>query len=134
MTVEQEGREAAERTLKPMLAEVIQEAAHLAFLRSVELTPEQRERAEQDIFAIPAAAMADMDPMAFCQNLACVLLGTGGWFLPDSQGGEVYTGNATAREVFDLSFVRPDRDFGSEMAWDVLRMMDRAEEGDDSDA
>lgn len=125
--------EHVELTLKPMLAECIQEAVKLALIdscwpvdeatgeeREDSWTPEEREAMRRDIHALPSSALATMDPGALARNVGVKLLGLGGWFLPDPAGGDpVYTGNATTREVFDLSFERPDRDAGAEMAFDL---------------
>lgn len=122
------------RTMKPMLAECIHQAVHLALIDSVLpdenadgetfeeraglWTEEQQNAMESDIYAIPSEAIAKMDPGALCQNIACRLLGTGGWMLP-TPDGPMYTGNATASEVFEASFDRPDRDHVAEVAFDM---------------
>jgi hypothetical protein len=117
-----------------MLAACIQEAVHLALIDSVGpeadpkaeslerragvWTPEERAAMEADIYAIPPEAIARMSPMALAQNVACRLLGTGGWELP-TPNGPMYTGNATTSEVFEASFDRPDRDHVAELAFDL---------------
>jgi hypothetical protein len=122
------------RTLKPMLAECIKEAVHLALIDSVlpeadpeadsfegrngVWTPEERRAMEQDVHAIPSAAIARMSPDALARNVAVRLLGIGGWELP-TPNGPMYTGNATTAEVFQASFERPDRSQIAELAFDM---------------
>lgn len=131
------------RSLKPLMAEVIREAVHLALIDSAipdgadddggsrMWTEAELEAMHHDIYAIPSEALARMDPGALARNVAVRLLGTGGWSLMNGDE-EVYTGNATAQEIWDLSIARPSRSHIDEMAMDVTEMMRRAhEEADD---
>jgi len=110
-----------QRSMKPLLALAIREALHLALIDSAtpprsdhadigDWTPEQVAAMRSDIHAIPL----DFDPEALAQNLACRLLGTGGWSL-----GDLYSPNATPQEVFDHSIDRPHRDAITEMVIDL---------------
>jgi len=81
-------------------------------------TEEERKAWEFDIYAIPDEALTRMDLGALARNVACRLLGTGGWELPTPHG-PMYAGNATTTEVFEASFERPDRDHVAEIAFDM---------------
>ena len=125
-----------ERTLKPMLSACIEQALHLALIdcatppqnpdgETIEekaglWTDEQRAKLEEDIYAIPAEALAGMDARALAQRLSHYLLGPGGWVLP-TPNGPLYTGNATTSEVFEATFDRSDRDHTAEVAFDLLQ-------------
>lgn len=125
--------EHVELALKPMLAECIQEGVKLALIdscwpvdestgedRATSWTDEERAAFRRDIHSMPSSAISNMDPQALAQNVSVKLLGTGGWFLPNPRGGApIYTGNATAREVFEASFERPDRDQIAELGFDL---------------
>jgi hypothetical protein len=130
-----------ERSMKPLLGKLVQEAVHLALIDCC-LADEmdgiiEREgvdawlaRGDQvktewarDIHAIPSAHLARMDPLALAQCVAVRLLGSGGWMV-----GGVYAGNATARELLDATFERPDQSHVDELAFDVLRAMEDAHE------
>lgn len=120
--------EGVERNMKPALATLVQEAVCLALIDSAVphdedgkerfWTDEERQAMEHDIFAMPGEALAEMDPIALAQNVAVRLLGRGGWELP-TIAGPIYTGNATAREVWEASLARPDRSIVDEMAFDL---------------
>ena len=125
-----------ERTLKPMLSACIEQALHLALIdcATPPQNPEgttieekaglwtgvQRAKLEEDIYAIPAEALAGMDARALAQRLSHYLLGPGGWVLP-TPNGPMYAGNATTAEVFEATFDRPDRDHTAEVAFDLLQ-------------
>jgi hypothetical protein len=125
--------EFVEVALKPMLAECVKEAVKLALIdscwpvdeatgedRAESWTPEERSAMRRDIHTLPSSALSGMDPQALAQNVAVRLFGTGGWFLPNPRGGDpIYTGNATARDVFEASFERPDQDHVAEMGFDL---------------
>jgi hypothetical protein len=101
-----------ERSMKPMLAECIHQAVHLALIDAAIpeaglWTDEQRAAMELDIHAIPSEAVARMDLRALAQNVVIRLLGPGGWLLP-TPDGPIYTGNATTSEVFEATS-RPGR-------------------------
>lgn len=78
-------------------------------------TDAEREAWRNDVYLIPNS---DFDPMALAQNVVIRLLGSGGWMLP-TPNGDAYTGNMTARDVFEASMVRPDRDIGAEVSADL---------------
>jgi hypothetical protein len=82
------------------------------FIVRRELTDLERAKMQADEYAGPQ--YVDFDPGALAQNVACRLLGTGGWNV-----GGIYAGNATDRDVFDASIIRPDRDRISELAMDL---------------
>ena len=88
----------SERHMKPLLGLAIQEAVHLAIIDCCDpdRTPEQQMEWEYDIYAIPSEQLAQMDPIALAQNVACRLMGPGGWRI-----GDMYTGNATPRRPPD---------------------------------
>jgi hypothetical protein len=130
-----------ERSMKPMLGKLVEEAVHLALIDCC-LGDAMNEVIERDgvdawlaasdavktewaydIFAIPSKYIARMDPLALAQNVAVRLLGPGGWMV-----GGVYAGNATSREILDATFERPDRSHVSEIAFDVLKAMEDAHE------
>jgi hypothetical protein len=110
-----------EVSMKPMLGKLVQEAVKLALIdcciadavdaavgkdnpdieRWVETSNRLRAEWSEDIYSMPDDLFARMDPMALAQNVACRLLGTGGW----SVNG-VYSANATARET--LQATRPE--------------------------
>lgn len=92
------------RSMKPLLGKVIAEAVRLAVAD-----------------CIPAAARETFDGEALAQGVALRLLGPGGWMI-----GSAYAGNATAREVFEESFERPDRSIVSEVAFDLMCDMEDA--------
>lgn len=139
MTVELDG---PVRTMKPMLAACIEQALHLALIdcatppqnpdggtleeRAGLWTDEQRAKLEDDIYAIPGEALANMDARALAGRLAFYLLGSGGWTLP-IRDGVLYAGNATTREVFEATFDRPDRDHTAEVAFDILQAREEGE-------
>lgn len=77
-------------------------------------TDEQKAEMRRDIHAMPSEAMAEIDPAALAQNVACRLLGAGGWVV-----GGLYGGNATPREIFEASLERPDRSVIDEIAFDL---------------
>lgn len=132
------------RSMKPLLGKLIEEAVHLALIDSC-LAIEQDRRLpssgswtlvehqavterikadwHDDIYAIPGECLAGMDAVALAQNVAVRLLGPGGWMV-----GGVYAGNATARELSDVTFGRPDRSHTSEVAFDMLGAMEQASE------
>ena len=129
-----------DRSMKPMLAKLVEEAVHLALIdccladamddiierQGIDAWLDGASDAVKtewahDIHAIPSAYIARMDPLALAQNVAVRLLGTGGWMV-----GGVYSGNATAREILDATFERPDRSHVSEIAFDVLKLMEEA--------
>jgi hypothetical protein len=125
-------------TMKPMLSVLIHEAVKLALIDSVLpdvdekhplglWTDEERERFCRDVYAIPSAAIARMDPVALAQNVTVRLLGSGGF----SVNG-VYAGNATPRAVFEASLERPDQDAIAEIVFDMgLTPMDDETEAPD---
>lgn len=76
------------------------------------LTREERAKMRADQYAGPK--YVDFDPGALAQNVACRLLGTGGW-----EVGGVYAGNASPREIFEITFARPDRSETAEIAHDM---------------
>lgn len=94
------------RSMKPLLGKVIDEAVRMAVAD-----------------CIPPEARAMFDEDALGQEIALRLLGPGGWMV-----GDCYAGNATAREVFDQSFDRPDRSIVSEVAFDLMCDMQAAHE------
>lgn len=122
-----------ERSMKALLSVAVKEAVHLALIDAavpVERdedgqarlwTDEERQRFREDIFAIPGEALANMDPLALAQCVAVRLLGPGGWMI-----GDVYAGNATARDVLEASVERPDQSHVDEFAFDLMRMMEDA--------
>jgi hypothetical protein len=119
-------------TMKPMLGALVQEAVRLALIDSVlvdELDKHpvekwgvvgDRLRAEwaDDIYKIPSEHIARMDPQALAQNVAVRLLGPGGWNV-----GGVYGGNASASELVEATFARPDHSHTDDVAFDVLRAL-----------
>jgi len=131
-----------ERTMKPMFAALVKEAVKLALIDCVvhEAARAEWEEAggpfsvyeaaydrmrtewEHDVYAIPDRLFAGMDPMALAQNVCVRLLGPGGWVV-----GNTYAGNATAREMFDETFSRPDQSHVDEVAFDVMRGMAEGE-------
>lgn len=131
-----------DRSMKPLLGKLIQEAVHLALIdccladaqdralraggtwtlvEHQEVTERIRAQWADDVYAIPSECMAGIDPGALAQNVAVRLLGPGGWTI-----GDTYAGNATARELFNATFERPDRSHVSETAFDILQGMDQA--------
>jgi hypothetical protein len=82
------------------------------FIVRRELTDEERAKMQMDEYAGPQ--YVDFDPGALAQNVCCRLLGTGGWNV-----GGIYAGNATDRDVFDASIIRPDRSRIDELAMDM---------------
>ena len=130
-----------DRSMKPLLGKLIEEAVHLALIDcciaigterglpeppwTIDQHREVNERLKaawhHDIYAIPSEVIAEMDPVAFAQCLSVRLLGSGGWMVEG-----VYAGNASARDLFDATFERPDRSHVSEVAFDVLKAMDDA--------
>lgn len=122
-------------SMRCMLAACVQQAVHLALIDSVSppegcgdefgcWTDEEKARMQADIFAIPEGALEGMDPMALAQNVACRLLGYGGW----SVGG-VYSGNGSARDVFDATFTRPDHRHIDDVAFDLGLKPEDEDEG-----
>jgi hypothetical protein len=117
-------------SMKPLLGALVKEAVKLALIDSVMPTErepngqtrlptdEEQRRWREDIHSIPAAYIANMDPLALAQNVACRLLGTGGW----SVNG-VYGGNASPRDLLDATFERPDQRYVDEFAFDLLRVI-----------
>jgi hypothetical protein len=83
-----------------------------AFIVRRELTDQQRTAMLADEYSGPQ--YVDFDPGALARNVACRLLGYGGWMV-----GDVYAGNATDRDIFDATFARPDRDRIDELAFDM---------------
>lgn len=83
-----------------------------AFIVRRELTDLERAKMQADEYAGPQ--YVDLDPGALARNVACRLLGYGGWNV-----GGIYSGNATDRDIFDASIIRPDRDRISELAMDM---------------
>ncbi len=74
-------------------------------------TDAEREAWRNDVYLIPSS---DFDPVALAQNLARRLFGLGGAMLPGPEGG--YTPNMSWREVFEATFIRPDRNMLKETA------------------
>lgn len=134
-----------ERSMKPLLADAVAESVKLALIDSACIplepederpdnyvsigdaercpTPAEREAWDADPSTIPPIVLAGISPRVLARNVAVRLLGTGGW-----QIGEMYTGNASAREVFDASIARPDRAVVDEIAFDLgLTLQDEPE-------
>lgn len=129
-----------ERSMKPLMAKLVEEAVHLALI-DVCLADAMDEIIERDgidawlngasdavktewardIHAIPSKFIARIDPLALAQCVSVRLLGSGGWMV-----GGVYGGNATARELLDATFERPDQSHVDEIAFDVLKAMNDA--------
>lgn len=108
------------RTMKPLLGMAIQEAVVLALIDSVHIPEDKsepdvikhmhkqddlRRQWASDIYSMPDELLSTIDPIALAQNVARRLLGTGGWVV-----GDVYSGNASPREVVEATFTRPDKD------------------------
>lgn len=104
--------------MKPLLSVAIMEAVKLAIIDSIapaEIDGDvdawmaesdaRRDRLAFDIYQITGEELASIDPGALAQNVACRLLGTGGWCV-----NGVYAGNATPREILDACVHRPDQD------------------------
>lgn len=126
-------------TMKPLLGILVQEAVTLALIDSIVppvddahpyglLTDDERLAFRRNVHSIPSEWIAAMDPMALAQNVACRLLGTGGWSI-----GDLYAPNATPREVLEATLERPDRSYVDEIAFDVTKAMRRAHEDADED-
>jgi hypothetical protein len=123
-------------SMRCLLALAVQEAVKLALIDSVGpptddehpyglWTDEERAAMRRDIHAIPSEAIAQMDPMALAQNVACRLLGYGGWTV-----GGLYSPNATPRDVFEATLERPDQSVIDEIAFDLgLTPADEDEDG-----
>lgn len=112
-----------DRSMKPLLAVAVTEAVRLALVDSCLACEMERVIAADGIDAwleradsiceqwarnpelIPDGDVAGMDRAALAQNVACRLLGTGGW-----QIGSLYAGNATPQEIFDASIDRTHED------------------------
>lgn len=94
-------------SMKPLLGLAIQEAVKRAILDCMppESTDEERLKWLWDLYSIPEAHWAQIDPGALARNVVCRLLGTGGW-----QIGKMYAGNATPREILEACVERPDQD------------------------
>lgn len=91
-------------------------------------TDEQKVEMRHDIYKMPSAAMAEIDPGALAQNVCCRLLGRGGWVV-----GGIYGGNATDREVFEATIERPDYSAIDELAFDLgLTPADPGDEAGDA--
>jgi hypothetical protein len=128
-------------SMKPLLGAVVQEAVKLAVIDVVTLpakpgdppdqltgpgtrrypTDEERAAWRSDIFTIPDAALADIDPLALAQCVACRLLGAGGW-----TAAGVYGGNASPRELLEATFGRPDQRHVDDFASDLKRHMEES--------
>lgn len=110
----------ADLTMKPLLSLAIMEAVKLALIDSAVppdngfWTDEQKVEFGRNVYALPSDAIARMDPGALAQNVACRLLGYGGWEVR----GE-YAPNMTPRQVFESSIERPDQDVISETIFDL---------------
>lgn len=103
-----------ETNMKPLLGLAVQEAVKLALVDTAAKTDEQRFEWTWDIYAMPDDALVGIDPGALAQNVACRLLGSGGWF-----SGTTYAGNATPTEVLHSCIQRPDQDPIDEIAFDL---------------
>lgn len=88
-------------SMKAMLAACIEEAFRIAVCDSLlpETSDERRVLIHADLHAITSEEWAEIDPNALRRNICNRLLGYGGW---DIRG--VYSGNASAEEVFAASF------------------------------
>ena len=97
-----------DRNMKPLLGVAVQEAVRLAIVDCLDpdtVTDEDRERYRRDVHAIPVELWVRIDPTALGQNVACRLLGTGGWVI-----GDFYSGNATPAEVLGACVAEPHAD------------------------
>lgn len=84
-------------SMKPLLAAALEEAFRIAVVDSIpELTDERRIAIFRDIHRMTEAEWGSICPTALRQNIACRLFGVGGWSVRG-----VYSGNASAREVFE---------------------------------
>lgn len=122
-------------TMRCILSKCIQEAVKLAIIDCVggdqmnayrdqypNDTWEQtfarcdEERAEwlRDIYAVPDTLWALIDAGALASNVACRLIGYGGWTV-----GGIYGGNGTIQQIVDATFARPDQDHIAEIAFDM---------------
>ena len=88
------------------------------------LTDLERAKMQMDEYAGPQ--YVDFDPGALARNVACRLLGTGGWTV-----NGVYSGNATDQQILDATIIRPNRDRISELAMD-LGLTEPPEEDEDA--
>lgn len=106
-------------SMKPMLGALVQEAVLLAIVDSVALPTDEtgglealtasldrnaarREALRADVFLLTDEEWASIDPKAQAQNVACRLLGPGGWTVRG-----VYGGNASPGELLEATFQRP---------------------------
>ena len=103
-------------TMKPLLGELVQEAVKLAIIDSVsfgslsemgvdayfEHTKKRRAALYVNIFNVTDEEWASINPMALAMNVACRLLGSGGW---DVRG--VYGGNASPGDLLEATFGKP---------------------------
>lgn len=97
-----------EVSMKPLIGLAIQEAVKLALIDCLDphqVTDEDRMRYRWDIHSVPDELWAGIDPTALAQNVACRLIGTGGWTV-----NGVYAGNATPKQILESCIERPDED------------------------
>lgn len=126
----------ARHSMRCLLSVAVQEAVTLALIDTARprdangqdrfWTDDEKLAMRRNIYAMPDEALGNMDPGALARNVACRLLGTGGWIV-----GGVYAGNATPREVFEATIERPDRSFVDELAFDTLAAFQAPDDEDD---
>lgn len=129
-------------SMKPMLGKLVEEAVKLALIDSVLadavdqlvsdgemerwVATSDRLRAEwtEDIDSMPGELLAKMSPLALAQNVGCRLFGTGGWSVSGT-----YAPNASAREVLEATFARPDQRHVDETMFDIRRAIEGGPDG-----
>lgn len=94
--------------MKPLLGALVQRAVVLAIsdcirppdgIDDVEEYEKRKAEVQRNVFSILAEDWAQIDPMALAQNVACRLLGAGGWTV-----NGVYSGNATINQIVNACF------------------------------
>ena len=108
-------------SMKPLLLKVIEEAFRIAVVDSLlpEATDERRVKIYRDIYAITEEEWGSIDPSALAKNLCNRLLGSGGWAVRG-----VYSGNASAKDVFDATMLNQDENQTDNFVSDLREWME----------